>query len=1123
MINKKIVYSSLMTFMFLTGCGNDIKSGNFIASDVEGNNTGTFIDSEVEGVKYVTSSGVEGYTNKKGEYKYNDGDEVEFFINDLKLGSAKAEKLTTVFDLEYPTQTALLLQTLDTDGNPNNGIQISKEIAKQFQNTTFTINEVNPANKEFIKKYNTLTGKDITLSSNITNNHAINSLKHQLINQISPKLFDFLSKHTIFDIPDYGYSNRNPKDYIHTLQSRFRNYFHHQMVVSSLDTKMDSINYYISGEVDASKKFKKGIEENAEKLMKIISVAGLLKSGYKNIKELYRIKKAFSATTGYVNDAKFWKEFKDLSKEIALSETASKTLQKGVFTSSDDPEIEKKLSHCYMAFSGNPFSIAECFTQYASEIATNTNDIYSSVEQFRLSRKIYALAVTEKYLGLYYSLNADEYPYDFAEALTKIAKNKLPSEEIDNYVFLSFDQSNDEDLEKALDLLMRVFYKEMSTLDYNYDYAKQNIFEKQSFVENMTNSYMDNLDKSLLHSIDSEYLDIDIHIEPSNNQDYYKACVDIDNVSSVYLKGIRGNLNLYLDNKLIKMDNLFVGDLSHGTDTFAQRCSEDFPLTFDEKILSVGVIKADYTFKYLPSFYGVEEEREQVGSKYFEINKQDFSSDIAKPIIKLNIPKFVKPKEKVKLDASKTVSLLSDDTFTYKWEYLPSNSSVNVGLTWNDTSSGIAHITIPDLPDDMRFYRHDFRLTVTSQINGRKSVKEFSIFVKNDTPIVTKLDAPKLESSVTIKNGEATLKWNKVENATSYKIYISDKKGVSHTNNIALYPSVKTTITIPNIKKGKKYYVAVEAKNISKKLVSSLSNEVEVYEKKEEVVTPNTTTPIDTSTLTLQDCKDKTLNQTFQTNTWTTSLDEWNSVHIACIKIFSDNELDNSNIPNTDTNDNTDNNTPSIHTPTNANRTSIDYMKNHKTEKLASTDCKAYKGGGGTVSLVWRGSILETEIKQGENSWSDVKGALAYDLAPADNMMKSIEACKDVTTGIEYGGLSFSKAVEGEVIGYTRETSPFSDVWDKSAKEIPTLTIDDVTDAQNNADNSSNTNSGTLTLEKCKSKYGNYTNLQWASTQGSGEYKGEATACYQAIVVAPSMGINGQLYIDQYNNGVYGK
>jgi len=187
--------------------------------------------------------------------------------------------------------------------------------------------------------------------------------------------------------------------------------------------------------------------------------------------------------------------------------------------------------------------------------------------------------------------------------------------------------------------------------------------------------------------------------------------------------------------------------------------------------------------------------------------------------------------------------------------------------------------------------------------------------------------------------------------------------------------------------------------------------------------------------------------------------------------------------------------------------------------KLKSTDCNAYKFGE-TVSLVWVGNTLQTP-ESDLKGWGDISKALQYTLAPADNMMKSIYACNDVIKLTEYGNLSFSKAVESVVRSRTKESSPFSDVWDSTATALATLTADEVANAQGTASNSSTVNHGTLTLEKCKSKYENYNNAQWASSQSSGEYKGEATACYQAIVVAPSMGIDGQLYIDAYNNGTY--
>ena len=1086
-MNKKIIYSSLMAFMLLSGCGSDIKNGTFNLSNSEGNLTGTFIDSEVEGVKYITSSGVEGYTNSKGEYKYNDGDEVDFFVNNLKLGSTKAQELTTVFDLDYPEKVALLLQSIDTDGNPNNGIQLSEDTTKKFQNANFTIDEVNPESKEFIKKYNILTGRDITLDSTIANNHAISSLKEVIIDNVSDKFFDAIRLNNYdFTVLD---TNKNGKDYIHSLRAKIRTFLVIEPVATTLNSTSKLLHLQSQGIMYDAKEFQKEVENITDTFTKVVSIGGIVTNGYKNLKELTRIKTAFSATTGYVNDAKFWKEFTDLTKNITLSEAQGQALKTGFFSVSDDPETEKKISDCYGALVPDGFGQVQCFGRLAGEIFYNANNVVEGIKGLSLELKRASIDISYQYLKLYYFLDAENNPQVLANALTEISNNKLSKSDAKKYQFLSFDPLNDKDLEKALDLFSIVLgyavydpiLDNVFAYNYYYDYAKKTILDKQNFIENTTEFYMSSFDKSLLYDIDSEYLDIDIQIEPSDNQDYYKACVNVDNISSVYLKEIKGKLNLYLDSNLIKIDNLFVGDLAHTTNTFAQRCSEDFPLIFKEKVLSLGIIKAEYSFKYLPNTHDViEKEREQIGSKYFEINKHSFAEDVAMPIIKLDIPKFIKPNEQIKLDASKTVSLLKDDTFTYKWEYLTTSNEEDIDLT--NGSSDIAYIKAYEVPSELAFQRHDFKLTVTSNTNGRESIKEFSIFVKNDKPTITKLEAPTLNSSIKINDEKATLTWNQVENATSYKVYVSDKKGVSSSKNIASYPSVKTTITIPNIKKGKKYYVVVEAKNISKKLVSSLSNEIEVYEKEEAVTTPtNTTTPIDVSTLTLQDCKDKTLNQTFQTNTWTTSLDEWNSVHIACVKIFSDNE--SGNIPTTDT-------------PTNSSRTSVEYMKNHKTEKLASTDCKV----------------------RNYKNWEKAKNELIYSLAPADNMMKSIEGCIDVVKLTELGGLSFSKAVESVVRSRTKETSPFSDIWDKSATTNNTdnLNVNDVAQHQNDFEAYS-AEIKKNTIATCKEKYGRYSFMElsiFANTPTSVDtavgqtMNGDASYCLTLLTQSGDLQVN---------------
>jgi hypothetical protein len=104
--------------------------------DSDAASTGVFLDSPVQGLYYETSSGRSGYTNANGEYQYDAGATVTFYIGGkggYKLGDSVAAKgVVDVFDVAKnatrnvdDTRTAnllRLLQSLDTDGNPENGI-----------------------------------------------------------------------------------------------------------------------------------------------------------------------------------------------------------------------------------------------------------------------------------------------------------------------------------------------------------------------------------------------------------------------------------------------------------------------------------------------------------------------------------------------------------------------------------------------------------------------------------------------------------------------------------------------------------------------------------------------------------------------------------------------------------------------------------------------------------------------------------------------------------------------------------------------------------------------------------------------------------------------------------------
>ena len=122
---------SLICLFLLTACGSsdDKKKNN--KSEDENIKTGVFIDSPVSNLSYRTES-QSGKTNVFGEFEYEVGETIIFSIGNFDFPSALAKSLLTPLDLvgtldiNDPTviKLARLLQSLDLDGNPENGIVI---------------------------------------------------------------------------------------------------------------------------------------------------------------------------------------------------------------------------------------------------------------------------------------------------------------------------------------------------------------------------------------------------------------------------------------------------------------------------------------------------------------------------------------------------------------------------------------------------------------------------------------------------------------------------------------------------------------------------------------------------------------------------------------------------------------------------------------------------------------------------------------------------------------------------------------------------------------------------------------------------------------------------------------
>jgi hypothetical protein len=109
---------------------------------------GVFYDSPVQGLEYETQT-LSGMTSEKGEFRYRPGETVTFSVGGLVLGSAPGGERVTPADLaievggdvkkiknQKVTNIARFLQSLDEDGNVENGITITDEtrnIVKQYR------------------------------------------------------------------------------------------------------------------------------------------------------------------------------------------------------------------------------------------------------------------------------------------------------------------------------------------------------------------------------------------------------------------------------------------------------------------------------------------------------------------------------------------------------------------------------------------------------------------------------------------------------------------------------------------------------------------------------------------------------------------------------------------------------------------------------------------------------------------------------------------------------------------------------------------------------------------------------------------------------------------------------
>jgi hypothetical protein len=135
---------SLAVITSMTSCG-----GSKNKSAPPPTAQGIFLDAVVEGLAY-RSGGQSGKTDPNGVFTYETGKDIRFSLGGIALGSALGQSLITPIELVTEATDAnhpavinrlRLLQTIDDDANPSNGIQITELMHREAEDETLEFNQ----------------------------------------------------------------------------------------------------------------------------------------------------------------------------------------------------------------------------------------------------------------------------------------------------------------------------------------------------------------------------------------------------------------------------------------------------------------------------------------------------------------------------------------------------------------------------------------------------------------------------------------------------------------------------------------------------------------------------------------------------------------------------------------------------------------------------------------------------------------------------------------------------------------------------------------------------------------------------------------------------------------------
>lgn len=177
----KVKASVLATICIgIVGCGGG-------STDNSSERSGVFLDSPVANMEYRTET-ISGTTNSQGSYEYIAGESVVFSIGDLEFPRVSARSVVTPLDIAGTSDVndsrvvnmSRLLQTLDVDGNADNGIYIPDSARSVATPVDFDLPESEFSNSGAVTSLIFNAGQDTAVTALVSSENAIDHLQEQL-------------------------------------------------------------------------------------------------------------------------------------------------------------------------------------------------------------------------------------------------------------------------------------------------------------------------------------------------------------------------------------------------------------------------------------------------------------------------------------------------------------------------------------------------------------------------------------------------------------------------------------------------------------------------------------------------------------------------------------------------------------------------------------------------------------------------------------------------------------------------------------------------------------------------------------------------------------------------------